>query len=71
MLPLQHPLGHEVASHAHEPALEQVWPVPHALHAAPPLPHVAFAEVLHWPVLSQQPLGHEVASHTHAVPLQR
>jgi hypothetical protein len=71
VLPLQQPLGQELALHAHAPALEQAWPVPHALQAAPPLPQVEFAEVRHWPLLSQQPFGHEVASQTQLVPLQR
>jgi hypothetical protein len=71
VLPLQQPLGQELALQVQAPALEQAWPLPHALQAAPPLPQVEFAEVRHWPLLSQQPLGHEVASQTQLAPLQR
>ncbi len=41
MLPLQHPLGQELASHTHCPPLHS-WPVAHALQLAPPLPHEPF-----------------------------
>lgn len=34
------------------------------MHAAPPTPHVALADVWQTPVLSQQPFGQEVASQT-------
>ena len=42
-LPLQHPVGHEVASHTHLPVIvSHSCPVPHALQAAPPVPHDVF-----------------------------
>ena len=56
--------------HAQAP-LRHSWPEPQVLQAAPPLPHVALALVLHWPLESQQPVGQDVASQTQAVPLQR
>jgi len=37
--PLQHPLGHELASHTQLPVALHSWPAGHALHAAPPVPH--------------------------------
>ncbi len=41
-LPLQQPVGHEVASHTHCPVvLLHSWPVPQAPHAAPAAPHPA------------------------------
>jgi hypothetical protein len=53
------------------PAL-QVWPLPHAVQALPPTPHVGLLDVWQWPPLSQHPLGHEVASQTQApLPLHR
>ena len=42
MLPLQHPLGHDVASHTHVPLdVLQSWLVPHEAQLAPPVPHDA------------------------------
>jgi hypothetical protein len=67
VLPLQHPVGHDVASHTH-------WPVAvlhscvgaHTEHAAPAAPHTPFVceaygtQVSPW----QHPFGHELASQT-------
>ncbi len=40
---VQHPLGHDVASHTHWPVvLLHSCPEPHAPHAAPPAPHEVF-----------------------------
>jgi hypothetical protein len=40
VVPLQHPVGHDDWLHTHRPVLLlHSWPVPHALHATPPLPH--------------------------------
>jgi hypothetical protein len=50
-------LGHEVASQTHCPfVLLHSWPVPHAAHAAPPVPH--------------EPVDSE-AYGSHVVPLQQ
>ena len=69
--PLQQPDGHDEALHVHAPAL-QVCPVTQPLHAVPPVPHVALAEVWHFPELSQHPDGQDVPSQTHCpLPLQR
>jgi len=38
---LQHPPGHDAALHTHCPAVLHVWPVSHAPHVAPPVPHAA------------------------------
>ena len=46
-MPLQQPLGHELAVQPHAPALEQVCPVPQDLQAAPPVPQVELDRVLH------------------------
>jgi hypothetical protein len=62
--PLQHPLGHEAASHAHWP-LVHVWPLPQATQAAPAVPQVPVLSVSHWPLALQHPFGHEAASQTH------
>jgi hypothetical protein len=59
--PLQHPVGHEVASHTHLPvAVSHSCPVPHALHAAPPEPHDVFVSEANISQTSplQQPRGH-------------
>lgn len=64
-LPLQQPLGHDVALQTQAPELLHCWPVVHPLHAAPPTPHVAVPDVWHMPLLSQQPFGQEVASQMH------
>jgi hypothetical protein len=43
VLPLQHPFGHEFASHTHAPVdVLHSCPVAHAAHAAPPAPQEAF-----------------------------
>ena len=69
MLPLQHPLGHDAASHTHWPLLVlQASPLGHDAHAAPPAPHsalVSLASATHALPL-QQPLEHDAASQTHA-----
>jgi hypothetical protein len=62
--PLQQPVGQEVASHTHAPAALHDWLVAQALHAAPPTPQVALADVWQAPLLSQHPLGQDVASQT-------
>lgn len=70
MFPLQHPFGHEVASHTHCPVpVVHRWPVAHAPHAAPRLPHDAVdcdAYASHRPVAppAQHPLGQLCASHS-------
>jgi len=61
---VQQPAGQLAALHAAVPehvpvAVEQVCPVPHAWHAAPPTPHLAFVSLAYGtqaPAL-QQPLG--------------
>jgi hypothetical protein len=62
---VQQPMPQEVASHTHWPEELHSWPLWHATHATPPVPHEACAEVTHWPLESQHPVGHELASHTH------
>jgi hypothetical protein len=58
VLPLQQPAGHELALHTHWPVVvSHTWPLPHALHVAPPAPHeplFSFASASH-PVPLQQP----------------
>ncbi len=57
---LQHPPGHDAALHTHCPAVLHVWPVSHAPHVAPPVPHAAADCTLkgsHWPAALQQPWG--------------
>ena len=79
MLPLQQPLGHELASHTHCPVpLLHSWPDPQAEQLAPPVPQEPFDSDVyasHVPLVppTQQPLGHVVASHeqTPAVLSQR
>ena len=72
MPPLQHPPGHEVASHTHCPLLwSHSWPEPHAAQLAPPVPHEpcdSEAYGSHVPVAPplQHPFGQVVASHLHA-----
>ncbi len=42
-MPLQHPLGHDVASHVQAALLlPHSWPVPHEPQVAPPVPHELF-----------------------------
>lgn len=62
---MQQPLAHDAAVQVHVPPAPQVCPDPHPTQAAPPMPHVALAEVWHWPFASQQPEGQDVASQTH------
>jgi hypothetical protein len=61
---VQHPPGHDVASHAHVPlVVEHSWPVAQAAHADPAAPHWAAAceaYGTHWPVSAQHPSGHEL-----------
>jgi hypothetical protein len=54
-----------------QPLAVQVWPVPQAAHAAPPVPQVELLDVWQSPLLSQQPLRQLVASHTHLPATQR
>ncbi len=69
MLPLQHPLGHEVASHTHWPVLLlHSWLAAHPAHVAPAAPHDVFdsaAYASHVPLAPplQQPAGQVLASH--------
>ena len=65
MLLSQQPPAHDEALQAHAP-FTHVWPVAQAVQLAPPVPHVALAEVRHCPLASQQPFGHEVTLQTHA-----
>jgi hypothetical protein len=73
VLPLQQPLGHELASQVQAAELlAHSWLVPHAPHAAPPVPQELFVcDAYRTHVLpSQHPFGHEPALHTHCpVPL--
>ena len=64
-LPLQQPLGQDVALQTQAPELLHCWPLAQPLHATPPTPQVVVLEVWHLPALSQQPLGQEVASQMH------
>jgi hypothetical protein len=60
---VQHP-GHDVPAHVHAPIAHDS-PVPHALHAEPPVPHwvpVCDVKARHAPAAVQQPPGHDVAS---------
>ena len=69
MLPLQQPVGHEVASHTHSPvALLHSCPDKHPAQVAPPAPHEPFdSEAYAWQVPLvpplQQPLGQVLPSH--------
>ncbi len=69
---MQQPLGHEVASQTHCPVASlHSWPVAHAPHVAPPVPHEPFdslAYASHVPVTPplQQPLGQVLASQAHS-----
>jgi hypothetical protein len=72
VFPLQHPFGHDVASHAHVWVADaHSWPVRHAVHFEPPVPQTALVSLAYgtqaFPL--QQPLAHDVESQTHAVPL--
>ncbi len=65
--PTQQPAGQVFASHAQTPVLVSQRLFVHAVHAAPPFPHmdpVSFGKVSQTPLL-QHPLGQEFASHTH------
>jgi hypothetical protein len=66
---LQHPFGHELASHTQRPVLVlHRCPVPHAVQLVPSLPHEAFVSEVYAtqvPPAAQQPAEHDVASHTH------
>jgi hypothetical protein len=66
--PLQQPLGHVLASHAHTPVVRSHRLFAQEAHAAPPLPHCepdCEVNVTHALPL-QHPFAHDVASHTHA-----
>jgi hypothetical protein len=62
----QQPFGQEVALQAQEPPTHAN-PVPHAVQAAPPVPHSELVGGFTQVVPLQQPLGHEVALQTHAL----
>jgi len=69
VVPLQQPVGHEVALHTHCPVvLLHCCPEAQDPHVPPPVPHEVFDSDpygSHVPVDVQQPFGHEVESHTH------
>jgi hypothetical protein len=72
---VQHPFGQLVALHAHVPLpVSQATPLPHATHAAPPVPHwLADCDEYgtHAPLAVQHPWGQDVASHPQpAAPLK-
>jgi hypothetical protein len=56
VLPLQQPLGHELASQTQAPLLLHSWPLAQGLHIAPFRPQVGVEDVWHCPLLSQQPV---------------
>jgi len=58
-------VGHDVASHTHEPLGPHSWPCAQATHAAPVAPHDVFLDVWHAPASSQQPV-HPVPPQEHA-----
>jgi len=70
-LPLQQPLGHEVASQTHCPVvMVHRWPDAHVPHAMPPVPHEEFDWAgygSHKPVAPplQQPFGQLLSLHSH------
>lgn len=73
---VQHPLGHDVASHTQLPAVLQSCPAAHALHVVPPAPHDAddspeidshVLEVLQQPAQAAPP--HEQAPPEHDSPV--
>jgi hypothetical protein len=55
-VPWQQPIGHEVASHTHEPVELHSCPCAQAAHAAPAPPHDVVFDVWHAPASSQQPV---------------
>jgi hypothetical protein len=69
VLPLQHPLGHEVASHTHAPVvLLHSCPSEHAAQLPPAVPHEVFDSDPYGsqaPLAVQQPFGQELALQTH------
>jgi hypothetical protein len=65
VVPLQQPLGQDVALHTHDPVELHACPVAQGWQAAPPTPQVMVFDVWHMPLLSQHPLGHDFASQTH------
>jgi hypothetical protein len=70
VLPLQHPFGHDVASHTQRPPLHS-WPTAHAMQTAPAAPQDAVDSPesgSHVPAL-QHPV-HDVPPHEHA-PLEQ
>ena len=73
-LPLTHvwpPPHGGFTPHAQAPEAEQVSALlPHAVHTAPAVPHVATLFVSQTPEVEQHPVGHEVASQTQ-VPLEQ
>jgi hypothetical protein len=69
VLPLQHPLGHDVASQTHCPvAVLHSWPEGQPAQVAPPVPQEVLdsdAYASQVPAAVQHPFGHELALHTH------
>ena len=73
VLPLQHPVEHDVALQMHWPAVESVpvvshaWPETQAVQAAPPVPHSLSFSLAYATQVSplQQPEGHDVALQMH------
>ncbi len=68
VLPLQQPVGHDVASHTHWPLPLHSWPDAQAPHATPPVPHDPLdspANSSHVPDAVQHP-GHDVPAQEHA-----
>jgi hypothetical protein len=67
VLPLQQPIGHEVASQTHCPVGLHSWPFPQATQAAPALPHEVFdsPENGSHVVPLQQPAHEAVLPHEH------
>jgi hypothetical protein len=62
---LQHPFGHDVASHTHFVPLQRC-PVEQTEHAPPAVPHAAAVSLVeHVVALLQHPVAQDVASHTH------
>jgi hypothetical protein len=56
VVPSQQPIGHDVASHTHEPLALHSWPCAHAAHMLPAAPHVLLFDVWQAPASLQQPV---------------
>jgi hypothetical protein len=72
VLPLQQPLGHEVALQTHWPMPLHCWPAAQATHAVPPLPHEVFDSAENGSQVDplQQPAQELVPPHEHEPALQ-